>query len=162
MPLSQKPPNSVNPSHYQRSQHRQHAKSFYERSNSGAKSDSDQSATTTVKEICQPSCWCNNLVEVTCRYPTKVVTYVTLIEANSSVSHELNMLAFDQQIVQSHNIAELKSKSTSFGGKDVYPTSLLSNISLAPLSNILSNTSRFLFSFFQFSNCFKFSFSRWN
>ena len=43
---------------------------------------------------------CNNLVEVTFRYPTKVITYVTLIDSNNCTSHDLNILAFDQSLLQ--------------------------------------------------------------
>lgn len=53
-------------------------------------------STEKTKEICHPSCWCNNLVEITCRYPTKVVTYVSLIESNFSNSHGINLSCFDQ------------------------------------------------------------------
>jgi hypothetical protein len=47
------------------------------------------------KELCHPSCWCNNLVEITCKYPTKIVKYVTLIDFNSCAFHELNMSLFE-------------------------------------------------------------------
>lgn len=59
--------------------------------------NSDQ--TNKPKEICHPYCWCNNLVEITCRHPTKVVTYVTLIENNNnSTVHAINMSIFESLI----------------------------------------------------------------
>lgn len=69
---------------------------------------------TSAKEICHPNCWCNNLVEVTCRYPTKVVTYVTLIESNNCTSHDLNMSAFDSNLLQNKS-----SNSTQNNNSDV-------------------------------------------
>lgn len=50
------------------------------------------------KELCQPNCWCNNLVEITCRYPTKVVNYVVLVENNCSTTHAINMCIFENLI----------------------------------------------------------------
>ena len=53
---------------------------------------------------CQPNCWCNNLVEITCRYPTKVVTYVSLVETNNCSSHSMNMSLFEDILKQSKQI----------------------------------------------------------
>lgn len=52
-------------------------------------------------ELCNPNCWCNNLVEIKCRYPTKVVTFVSLIEPNFSNFHSINLANFDK-ILKSH------------------------------------------------------------
>lgn len=59
---------------------------------------------------------CNNLVEVTCRYPTKVLTYVTLIDSNNCTSHDIDLSGFDKSLVQNKlgiNF-EPSNKSTPF------------------------------------------------
>ena len=70
------------------------------------------------KELCHPSCWCNNLVEITCRYPTKVVKYVSLIENNACTSHSINRSLFEKSIKlnslqQSQNITASNNKATT-------------------------------------------------
>lgn len=62
----------------------------------GSSKSSRSTSSSCAKTICHSSCWCNNLVEVTIRYPTKVVSYVTLIDNNDCVAHDLNPAAFDQ------------------------------------------------------------------
>ncbi|CAF0862230.1 unnamed protein product [Brachionus calyciflorus] len=54
--------------------------------------------TTDVKELCNPNCWCNHLVEIKCRYPTKVTTFVSIIEPNFSNSHAINLSSFEKFI----------------------------------------------------------------
>ena len=58
------------------------------------------------KNICNQNCWCNNLVEITCRYPTKIITYVSLIENNSSTSHFINTALFDK-LIKSNKLSKL-------------------------------------------------------
>lgn len=86
--------------HHKHSHHQRHQSAHNvtngNRSQDGNKTTSSADANTSAKAICHPSCWCNNLVEVTIRYPTKVVSYVTLIDNNNCVAHDLNPAAFDQ------------------------------------------------------------------
>jgi hypothetical protein len=56
------------------------------------------SSSAAIRELCHPSCWCNNLVEITCRYPTKVIKYVSLIENNPSTMHLINRSLFEKSI----------------------------------------------------------------
>jgi hypothetical protein len=68
--------------------------------NDGQESGSGSGVTSSaaIKELCHPSCWCNNLVEITCRYPTKVIKYVSLIENNPSSMHSINRSLFENSI----------------------------------------------------------------
>jgi hypothetical protein len=69
-------------------------------------------STSTAKNICHPNCWCNNLVEITCRYPTKIITYVSLIENNSSTSHFINTALFDK-LVKSNKLSRISEITSS-------------------------------------------------
>jgi hypothetical protein len=64
------------------------------------RSSNSNSALLKEKELCHSSCWCNNLVEITCKYPTKVVKYVTLIDFNSCTFHEPNMSLFEPNFLK--------------------------------------------------------------
>lgn len=86
------------------------------------------------QELCQPNCWCNNLVEINCRNATKVSSYVVLVENSSSSSHSINMNTFNN-LLKLKKISEIDSVATQLLEKksdfecDVRRNSTLSRIS---------------------------------
>jgi hypothetical protein len=69
--------------------------SFRQKDNSNSSSDEFN------KDICNANCWCNNLVEIKCRYSTKEYSYVTLIENTNSSFHSINMSLFENILEKS-------------------------------------------------------------
>jgi hypothetical protein len=58
------------------------------------KDTSKRSDDTGNNEICKPGCWCNGLVEVKLIYPTKEVSYLSIVE---SKTHDIDLSLFIAQ-----------------------------------------------------------------
>ena len=105
--------------------------------------DSDGSST---KEMCLPTCWCNNLVEVTCRYPTKVVTYVSLIDSTSCASHELNLSLIELQ-QQQQRMARSKETKNVLKSNQIAETVLITDNETTLTPDVKANAGKyFMFS----------------
>ncbi|RNA18649.1 tuberin isoform X2, partial [Brachionus plicatilis] len=85
-------------------------------------------------ELCNPNCWCNNLVEIKCRYPTKVVSFVSLVEPNFSNFHSVNLANFDQ-ILKSHPFELSPEKSMKQNDIELRRLNILARISESSASN---------------------------
>lgn len=87
-----------------------------------------------LNELCNPGCWCNNLVEIKCRYPTKVVSFVTLIEPNFSNFHSINLTNFDK-ILKSHPFDLSPDKTLKQNAIEMRRLNILARISESSASN---------------------------
>jgi hypothetical protein len=106
--------------------------------------DETDGNTNNSNKMCQTTCWCNNLVEVTCRYPTKVVTYVALIDSNNCTSHEINLSLIElkqeqQRLIQSKSLVKINSKISELKqDSDIDNQTELT-------SSIIENASKYIF-----------------
>ena len=87
-----------------------------------------------LNELCNPNCWCNNLVEIKCRYPTKVVTFVSLIEPNFSNFHSTNLANFDK-ILKSHSFEINSERLIKQNAIEMRRLSILARISESSANN---------------------------
>lgn len=98
--------------------------------------------------MCLPTCWCNNLVEVTCRYPTKVVTYVSLIDSTSCASHELNLSLIELQ-QQQQRMARSKETKNILKSNQIAETVLITDNETTLTPDVKANAGKYFIFYYK-------------